>query len=581
MQSPGKAGGTWILLVDEAIASDDKNMPVSPAKISFRIRSADEINPVFEKSLERLFRKSPRLYFSRQARFDLRTAFHEAVANAIEHAGELQNQELVWGHFFLNHRHIGFDVEDHGPGFDLHKVPVPNFSELKDSGRGIFMMKQLGDDLVYRRGKGRNRLLFKRFLLGQNASTREIELLYAISQAVVRGVGLDELYQLILDRALEIFKVDRASILIFDERAKRLKVAASRGLSRDMAKHISIRPGEGISGFVFQHGRALLIEDMEKNQRGLARKEGYRSRSFISVPMIRNPLQPGERPVGVINLTDRVDGKMFTRKDLTLLSTIANQAMACLAIRDLVNEVKQSESLRQKFENVRLIQKSCLPEVTPDIPGVDLHGWCEMINTVGGDYFDYQKVGDALYLVVADVSGHDLKSAMMMFNFRSQLKALLPLNMTPDKILNHIGVTLHEDLTRWSLFVSALLLEFFPATGKFRMACAGHYPPLLFDAGLMNVDSGLVLGIQEKESYPLIDGRLAKGSGFLLFTDGVVEVMNAKGQFFGIDRLVRVLGEFKNQSCADIVTGVIAEARAFRDLTSPMDDITAMALKYG
>lgn len=556
-------------------------MPVAPAKISFKILSTDQIAQVFEKCLGRLLRKSPRLYFSRQARFDLRTAFYEAVMNAIEHADELKKSGQVCGYFFLNHRHIGFEVEDHGSGFQLDKIPVPNFSALKDSGRGVFMMKQLGDTLAYRRGKSRNTLSFKRFLLGQNAGTREIELLYAISQSVVRGVGLEELYQLILDRALAIFKVDRASILVYDADTKTLKVAASRGLSREMEKNISIRPGEGISGFVFQHGRPILIEDMEKNQRGLARKEGYRSRSFISVPMICNPLQPGERPIGVINLTDRIDGKSFSRKDLTLLSTIANQAMACLAIRDLVHEAKENESLRQKFENVRLIQKSCLPQEKPNIKGVDVSGWCEMANTVGGDYFDYQRVGDALYLVVADVSGHDLKSAMMMFNFRSQLKSLLPFGMSPEKILQHMSRTLHEDLSRWALFVSALVVRFFPATGKYDLSSAGHYPPLFFEDGLGSGESGLVLGIEAEESYPLTQGQIARGDGMLLFTDGVVEAMDAEGHFFGIDRIKKTLKNVRGQSSSSMVQSVIEEAKSFRALTSPMDDITVVAIKYG
>lgn len=555
-------------------------MPLSPAKTSFKIKSLDEITPVFDRALERLFRKSPKLYFSRQARFDLRTAFYEAVANAVEHADELKRHGCVRGHFFLDHRYIGFEIEDHGRGFDLGKVPVPNFSDLNDSGRGLFMMKQLGDALGYRVGKGKNILSFKRFLVGQNASTREIDLLYTISQAVVRGMSLEELYQLILDQALEIFKVDRASILVYDGKTKALKVAASRGMSREMAKHISVRPGEGISGFVFQHGRPLLIEDMEKNQRGLAKKEGYKSRSFISVPMICNPLQPNEKPVGVINLTDRLDGKNFTKKDLTLLSTIANQAMACLYIRDLVNEVKENESLRQKIENVRLIQMSYLPQNRPNFPGTDVSGWCEMASSIGGDYFDYQRVKDSIYLVVADVSGHDTKSAMMMFNFRSQLKALLPLAWRPEEILNHLGRTLYPDLERLALFVSTIILKFFPASGIYELACAGHYPPLFFDAGFTRCEAGLVLGVEKNENYSGVSGQINKGSGLLLFTDGVVEAMNTKGQFFGLERLQKALEKVKNQSSREMVRHVVDEAKAFRALTSPLDDITALALKY-
>lgn len=550
------------------------------AQVPFRVVSLGDINAIFDAKWAELETLCPGIVFSRQTQVDLKTAVHEAVANAAKHGGELERRGCVNGRLFIDHRRIGFEVEDHGPGFDIEDVPVPDLFDMKASGRGVFIMKQVGDELRYRRGKARNVLTFRRFLVGQNASTREIDLLYNISEAVIRGVGLYEICQMILDQALAIFHVERASILVYDEKIGRLKVIASRGLSGEVRENTLVRSGEGVSGYVFRHGRPLLIEDIDQNRRGIEKKNGYKSRSFISAPMICSPLRIGEKPLGVINLTDRADGKKFTKKDLKVLSTIANQAMACLYIRDLMSEVKEKDKLRQELEIVRHIQMSYLPRQAPRVDGFDIAGTCGMATAVGGDYYDYYRVNRWLYLVVADVSGHDMKSAMTMFNFRSQLKVLFSQQQEPAAILTHLNFTMYDDLVPSAHFVSALVIRIDSATGEYALASAGHYPPLFFSGRYDILDSGLPLGIERRETYRDVLGRLERGEGFLLFTDGVVEAMNAKGKFFGIDRLRAAAVDAADQNCDRIVSHVVESVCAYRSSNAAQDDITVVALKY-
>lgn len=548
--------------------------------IPFQIKSKENMTSVFEKTLKKLLQsKTPSIYFSKQNQIDFKTSFVEAVANAIEHAAELEKKGAITGDFFLDTESIGFEVVDHGRGFALNKVPFPDFVNPGDSGRGIFMMKQLGDELVYKRGKKQNKLIFKRYL-GVPSDTRELDLLYNVSQAAIRSSDLIEIWQLILDQALEIFKVDRASILIFDDVEKCLKVVASRGMDLKVADEIKIRPGEGISGYVFQHRHALLIEDIDKNQRGLDKKEGYRSCSFISVPMLYKPWHRDEKAVGVINLTDRQDNKNFTKKDMTLLSTLANQAMACLSIRDLIDEVKETQELKQELENITQIQTLYLPKKPPVIANIDVSGLCDMAESVGGDYFDHHLSKNYLYLVVADVSGHNLKSAMMMFNFRSQLLALIDLEWTPAKILSHLNKSLYRDLQSSCHFVSALIIRFAPQSGDFLLASAGHYLPLFYKESLFFCETDLILGIEENEKYKDQAGKLDLGNGFLLFTDGAVEAMNQKDEFFGLDRIKKLVAKNQHKKSQVLVKELIAAVKKFRFVGSPLDDITVLALKY-
>lgn len=549
-------------------------------EVNFDIVSLDDIAGVFEEKFLELKKAFPKIVFSRQTHVDLKTAFTEAVANADKHASEIKKHGKVRGRLFIDHKYVGFAVEDHGSGFDIDHVPVPDLFDMKASGRGVFIMKQVGDDVRYLKGRKVNVLTFRRYLLGQNASTREIDLLYGISEAVIRGVSLEELYQMILEQALKIFKVERASLLIYDEKVKRLKVIASRGLAGEVKEKISVRSGEGVSGYVFQHGRPLLIEDINKNRRGIEKKTGYKSDSFISAPMICSPLRLEEKPIGVINLTDRADGRKFTKKDLKLLSTIANQAMACLHIRDLMTEVKKSETLKQELELVRNIQTSYLPSAAPTVSGFDIAGTCDMAQSVGGDYYDYHLADDFLYLVVADVSGHDIKSALTMFNFRSQLKVLFVLGLAPDEILTRLNATLYDDLERSGHFVSAIVMRLNVKTAKYEMAIAGHYPPLSLDGGCEFVESGLVLGIERKEKYIAVSGQIEKGGGLVLFTDGVIEAMNQKKQFFGINRLKKMVADDASLPSSKLVSQVVDKVLSYRSAVANLDDITVVALKH-
>lgn len=545
----------------------------------FTIIKSDDIGPVFDQIFGDLQERSPKRRISLQARTDLKVCFVEAVANAIAHGKELECPGLVSGRFFIDAKNVGFDVIDHGEGFDIDAVPVPNLSQPKSSGRGVFMMKQLSDSVRYAVRKNENRLTLK-LHTAPSGGSRELDLLYDLSEAIVAKASLDEVYQIILEQALEIFNVERASILVYDEKIKRLRLVASRGIPHEIREKATVRKGEGVSGYVFQHGRPLLIEDIDENKRGIQKKGHYKSRSFISAPMICSPMRIGEKPLGVINLTDRVDGKKFSKKDLKLLSTIANQAMACLYMRGLLDEVKDSEQLRQEIDTARRIQASYLPQRAPELSHFDLAGRCEMAQSVGGDYFDYLAMGRFLYLIVADVSGHDMSSAMTMVNFRSQLRAILYFESEPGAILTLLNRSLYADLKRAEQFVSCLLVKIDTHSGAFAIASAGHYPPLFMHSAFKPQDPGLVIGVDSEETYVSTVGALAPGETLLMFTDGVTECMNRQGEVFGVKRLERCLGSSNGSAAAELVNRVIAEVLAFRSNKRPLDDVTVVALRH-
>ena len=179
--------------------------------ISFRILSEGEIVPTFEKNIHTLSKKQKR-NFSSQFIQDLMTAFTEGVANAIRHGHELEQNKAVEGIIKASAEKIEMVILDHGPGFELGKVLTPRFEELTESGRGIFMIRQLMDEVVYKKVGGVNKLILRRNFAESGEEARNLNFLYEMSETILKNPDPSLVYKVILDRALEMFKVERASI---------------------------------------------------------------------------------------------------------------------------------------------------------------------------------------------------------------------------------------------------------------------------------------------------------------------------------------------------------------------------------
>ena len=559
-------------------------MKIAQVSVSFSITREADLVAGFETAVKRLTAQHPLPFFRGQFLSDLKVAFVEGGANAIRHAGEIGRHGGVDCRVGISGTFVEMRIDDHGKGFSIDRLRLPVFSRSRESGRGLFLMRQLMDRIDYRRGKKKNVLILKRAIPGLSAGEATLDLLYEISDALARGVEPQSLYRLILDRAVEAFGVEKASLLMLDRPSGKLKVVASRGLSAPLSRRIALRPGEGIAGYVYQHAKPCLIEDMNRNRAGWKKRGRYKSRSFISAPMIASPLSVGQEPVGVINVTDRKNGRPFTRADLRLLSTMANQASACLHLSNLLGRAREGEALRREMEIASEIQKGYLPSKPPDLPGFDLAGSCETAQAVGGDYFDFIPHRRHFYVVIADVSGHNIAAALTMVSFRSHLKALLSSEEEFGKIMTRLNRGLFDDLARQEQFVSACLVRFDPDGANGEIVVAGHRVPLLLREGkvsplVVQERAGGVLGLERDENYPATPFSVRKEDRLLFYTDGIIEMTNSSGERLGFDRFVKIVGREGSGKSNESVQRILKALREFREGGVPADDMTLMVVR--
>ena len=138
-------------------------------------------------------------------------------------------------------------------------------------------------------------------------------------RGVASNLDSQRVYQSALVKFSAIMSAERSSLMIVNDQADEMTLEAATGANSEILGPVRVKLGEGIAGSVLASGKAIVVRDVETDSRVAGvRRGGYKGRSFISYPITLGP-----RKVGVINLTDRVDGAPYESEDLSLLDMMA------------------------------------------------------------------------------------------------------------------------------------------------------------------------------------------------------------------------------------------------------------------
>ena len=235
--------------------------------------------------------------------------------------------------------------------------------------------------------------------------------------------------------------------------------------------------------------------------------------------------------------------------------------------------------LRHELEIAREMQDALLPATIPSIEGLEVAASLRPASNVGGDYYDVVPLGGGYVgLVIADVSGHGVSSAMMMTSFRMALLTELSRTFSPAAAFRRINTLLHRDCDRAHMFVTAVLAVYEPLTGLVQYANAGHNPPRLRKGGRREVmrlsATGVPIGMFEDMEYAEANATLEPGYTFVLYTDGLVENRSAGGVALGEDGLNRVIALAEGKSAKDVLTLLLTVSDRHLAGAEPRDDVT-------
>lgn len=248
-------------------------------------------------------------------------------------------------------------------------------------------------------------------------------------------------------------------------------------------------------------------------------------------------------------------------------------------------QVENSRMLRE-MELARQIQLSLLPIAPPEIPGVTLAGFCLPATHVGGDYYYFGRRDNGIVdLVVADVSGHNIGAALMTAEARAVLRAQLATGSSPGRTLTAMNEILHEDLDRSELFITVFCASYDTASRTLTYANAGHSPPLIFTHSTPSCQwldaDGLLMGVHRNVTFEEKQVQLQSGDVILLYTDGVTEADNGRGELFGMERLCKIITARHRESPQAIIDAIILNVAAFSGTIPMEDDVTMVIMQVG
>jgi hypothetical protein len=237
--------------------------------------------------------------------------------------------------------------------------------------------------------------------------------------------------------------------------------------------------------------------------------------------------------------------------------------------------------VRDELALARSVQLSMLPASLPQVPGIELAAACQPANEVGGDYYDFFPTDDGIAVVVADVAGHGVASGLVLASVRSGLALLME---DADHELGPTMVRLDRLVRRTArrMLVTLAVARYLREEAVLVVATAGHPALLVRRAGGAVEEVATPsppLGTHLPSQVAAVRVPFAAGDACLLYTDGLVESADARGDVYGAARLAAVLADHGvdggAQSLCDAVLGDVA---AHRGGAPQADDVTLVVL---
>jgi phosphoserine phosphatase RsbU/P len=254
----------------------------------------------------------------------------------------------------------------------------------------------------------------------------------------------------------------------------------------------------------------------------------------------------------------------------------------------LMLEIADRVVMKRDLQIAREIQTWLLPGAPPQIPGVSLAYATRPANTVAGDYYDvFPRPGktneeNRVVFAVADVAGKSIPAAMLMATFQASLKTLSTAQVALPELaanMNRYACTNSQGGLR---FTTAFLAEYDPVYRTFTYINAGHNNPILRRASgqIERLDvGGLPFGIQADATYASATVTLMPGDWLVIFTDGLVEAVNARAEEYGEFRVLNVVENRKSDDPNQMLRHLMSALDLFVGNTPQHDDVTCMLLK--
>lgn len=433
---------------------------------------------------------------------------------------------------------------------------------------------------------------------------------------------VDEVLKRLLKVAIKLSHAGRGLIILIDDAAEDgFSIRASASVEEEGTGE-DIVFSRSLIKQILQRGEHIVTTNVKQDER-FESGESLLATNIRSV--MATPIKHQDDIIGALYVDSHLSEYAFNKDDLEIFNTFANHAAVVLTLatslsiqRELQQELvenlekrvkkrtaqlekanKEILSLNEmlKEENLRMgaelkvaqrLQKMILPteQELLQVKELDIAGYMDVVDEVGGDYYDVLQHGNKVKLGIGDVTGHGLESGVLMLMTQAAVRTLLNNGEEdPVRFLEALNHTIFDNVERMktdkNLTLSLIDYE------KGVMKVYGQHEEIILVRGdgeielIDTMDLGLPVGLSDDISQFVAqkDIYLEPNDGIVIYTDGITEAENMSGEQYGLEKLCDIVKQNWHESADNIKNFVVEDVYSHIGEQVQYDDITLLVAK--
>lgn len=412
-----------------------------------------------------------------------------------------------------------------------------------------------------------------------SSRTDLLGLISKVGVTLLSATGLQDTLNQVAALVFEAVPAERCVIMLRDEEKEgemKIAVARERGTEEQPEE---VRISRTVMEEVMVNGKSVLTSDAQHDPKFASQTMALLGvRSVLAVPLTVN-----EGDVfGIVYADSPTYDNNFGEEHLNILTTLASVA----SIR-----VENATLTEQRFERIRMerelalateIQQRFQPSSPPQMEGYEFQGISFACYEIGGDYYDFiPRLNGEMLVALGDVSGKGTAAALLMSSLHAAIHAQASAGSTLSEMVTSVNDYLVSN-TPSNRFITFFVGQLDATDGRISYINAGHNPPIVarIDGSVEELESGgFPLGIMPAAEFETGEITLNPGECLVIFSDGVSEAENAKGEDFGVERLTKVVSKNFGKSAAGLRDKIESALSAFTKTAPANDDITLVIVK--
>jgi sigma-B regulation protein RsbU (phosphoserine phosphatase) len=415
-----------------------------------------------------------------------------------------------------------------------------------------------------------NARLFQRV----RAQADTLLLLNEVSRETGSILDVEELLRRAAEQTKRVIDYQILSIMLYDEEQKVFRHRLDVKHGQRVQGKLRAAASEGLVGAAATLKEPVIVPDVTADPRYLM--VNPETRSELAIPMMHKG-----KVIGVLDL-ESPQLNYFTEDHVQTLSILAANLAVSLENARLYEQVARDEArLDRDLQAAKRIQGALLRSVPTEDFGLDMAAKYLSARELGGDLYEFLRYGpQQLGIALGDVSGKGTAAALYGAVAIGIMRSLAPQKLQPAELLRQMNQIVGERRIE-GRFMTICFATWQRGRSKLRVANAGQSQPLLYKDGRCGkVElTGFPLGIFEDVSYDEWGVTLAPGDILVFHSDGIAETMNSEGQFFGTERLRKLIEDQHELNASEMAERVFREVEWFAQGAPLADDRTLVVLK--